>query len=126
MNALADLVIAAQNGNVEAYGRLVQATQTMAYAVALSVLRDPTAAQDAAQEAYLRAFRRLGDLQDPAAFAGWLRRIVITVGAEHAAVAAIHAAAVSTTSRMFRSSTRRRRAGPSRSGIRLAQRAARR
>ena len=36
-------------------------------------------AQDAAQEAYLRAFRRLGTSQDPAAFAGWLRRIVITV-----------------------------------------------
>ena len=78
MNALADLVIAAQAGNVEAYGRLVQATQTMAYAVARSVLKDSTTAQDAVQQAYLRAFRRLGDLQDPATFAGWLRRIVIT------------------------------------------------
>jgi RNA polymerase sigma-70 factor (ECF subfamily) len=79
MNALADLVVAARAGNVEAYGRLVQATQTMAYAVAVSVLKDSTAAQDAAQQAYLRAFRRLDDLQDPATFAGWLRRIVITV-----------------------------------------------
>jgi RNA polymerase sigma-70 factor, ECF subfamily len=78
MNALADLAVAAQAGNVEAYGRLVQATQTMAYAVALSVLKDSSAAQDAVQQAYLRAFRRLGDLQDPATFAGWLRRIVIT------------------------------------------------
>jgi RNA polymerase sigma-70 factor (ECF subfamily) len=78
MNAPSDLVVAAQHGNVEAYGRLVQATQTMAYAVALSVLRDSAAAQDAVQQAYLRAFRRLGDLQDPATFAGWLRRIVIT------------------------------------------------
>jgi len=78
MNALADLVAAAQRGNVEAYGQLVQATQTMAYAVAVSVLRDRTAAQDAVQQAYLRAFRRLGDLQDAATFAGWLRRIVVT------------------------------------------------
>lgn len=78
MNALADLVVAAQAGNVEAYGRLVHATQTMAYAVAVSVLKDRTAAQDAVQQAYLRAFRRLRDLQDPATFAGWLRRIVIT------------------------------------------------
>ena len=78
MNSLGDLVIAAQRGDVEAYGRLVQATQTMAYAVALSVLKDASAAQDAVQQAYLRAFRRLGDLQDPATFAGWLRRIVIT------------------------------------------------
>ena len=78
MDALADLVTAAQNGDVEAYGRLVHVTQTMAYAVALSVMKDSTAAQDAVQQAYLRAFRRLGDLQDPATFAGWLRRIVIT------------------------------------------------
>src|SRR4030095_13993349 len=78
MNALADVVVAAQAGNVEAYGRLVHATQTMAYAVALSVLKDSAAAQDAVQQAYLRAFRRLADLQDPATFAGWIRRIVIT------------------------------------------------
>jgi RNA polymerase sigma-70 factor (ECF subfamily) len=78
MNALFELVTVAQAGNVEAYGRLVHATQTMAYAVAVSVLRDRAAAQDAVQQAYLRAFRRLGDLQEPATFAGWLRRIVIT------------------------------------------------
>ena len=78
MNTLADLVVAAQAGNVEAYGRLVHATQTMAYAVAVSVLRNRATAQDAVQQAYLRAFRRLGDLQEPATFASWLRRIVIT------------------------------------------------
>ena len=79
MESLNVLVVRAQAGDVEAYGRLVQATQTMAYAVALGVLRESTIAQDAAQQAYLRAFRRLGDLQEPAAFTGWLRRIVITV-----------------------------------------------
>ena len=72
-------VLAAQAGGVDAYARLVQATQTMAYAVAVRVLRDRSLAQDAVQLAYLRAFRRLSDLQDPASFAGWLRRIVITI-----------------------------------------------
>jgi RNA polymerase sigma factor (sigma-70 family) len=43
------------------------------------VVRDPALAQDAAQDAYLRAFRRLNELQEPAAFVSWLRRIVITV-----------------------------------------------
>jgi len=79
MEPLTDLVLRARNGDVDAYSRLVEATQRMVYAVALTVLRDSTAAQDAAQQTFLRAFRRLGDLQDPAAFAGWLRRIVITV-----------------------------------------------
>jgi len=79
MESLNDLVVAAQAGDMDAYGRLVQATQTMAYAVAVGVLRDPVVAQDAVQQAYLRAFRRLGDLHEPPAFPGWLRRITITV-----------------------------------------------
>jgi RNA polymerase sigma-70 factor (ECF subfamily) len=79
MEPLSELVLRAQAGDVDAYARLVQATQRMVYAVALSVLRDSVAAQDAAQQAYLRAFRRLPDLDEPAAFAGWLRRIVITI-----------------------------------------------
>jgi RNA polymerase sigma-70 factor, ECF subfamily len=76
---LNSLVAQARNGDLEAFGRLVSATQTMAFAVSVSVLRDPAQAQDAVQEAYLIAFRRLGDLGEPAAFLSWLRRIVITV-----------------------------------------------
>jgi RNA polymerase sigma factor (sigma-70 family) len=78
MDVLSELVVEAKAGDVEAYGRLVQATQAMVYGVAMSVLRDPAAAQDASQHAFLRAFRRLDDLQEPAAFTGWLRRIAIT------------------------------------------------
>jgi len=71
-------VVAAQAGDVEAYGRLVRATQMMAFAVARGVLRETSLTQDAVQQSYLRAFRRLASLRDPAAFAGWLRRIVVT------------------------------------------------
>jgi len=78
MEQLTDLVVRAKAGDLDAYGRLVEATQTVAYAVARRVVRDPAMAQDATQEAFLRAFRRLGDLQEEAAFPGWLRRIVIT------------------------------------------------
>jgi RNA polymerase sigma-70 factor, ECF subfamily len=79
MALLPETVARAQAGDLEAYGRLVRSTQLMAYAVALRVLRDPAQAEDAIQEAYLRAFRRLCDLDEPAAFIPWLRRIVITV-----------------------------------------------
>ena len=79
MKDLADLVTRAQNGDLDAFARLIAATQTMAYAVARGVLRDHGMAEDAAQEAYLRAFRNLRDLEEPAAFVTWLRRIVITV-----------------------------------------------
>ncbi|MGE3520307.1 MAG: sigma factor, partial [Vicinamibacterales bacterium] len=53
-------------------------TQAMAYGVARSVLRDRASAEDATQRAYLRALRRLADLEDAQAFPAWLRRIVIT------------------------------------------------
>ena len=62
-----------------AFGQLVEATQAMAYSVAWSVLRDRAGAEDATQLAYVRAYRRLADLQDADAFAGWLRRIVVTM-----------------------------------------------
>jgi RNA polymerase sigma-70 factor (ECF subfamily) len=73
------LVVRAQGGDLEAFGRLVRRSQAMAYAVAKGVLRDPGFAEDAAQEAFLRAYRRLRDLDDPRRFGAWLRRIVITV-----------------------------------------------
>jgi RNA polymerase sigma factor (sigma-70 family) len=79
METLDTLVVRAQAGDLEAFGQLVRATQLTAYAVARRVLRDAGAAEDATQEAYLRAFRRLRDLEEPAAFIGWLRRIVITI-----------------------------------------------
>jgi RNA polymerase sigma-70 factor (ECF subfamily) len=79
MAPLTALVRRAQSGDLEAFGRLVQATQPMAYGAARSVLRDASLAQDAVQQAYVRAWRRLDDLHEPQAFPGWLRRIVISV-----------------------------------------------
>lgn len=76
-----NLVTRAKTGDLDAWRLLVEATQSMACAVAVGVLHDLDMAQDAAQEAYLRAFRSLADLEEPAAFINWLRRIVITVAA---------------------------------------------
>ena len=82
MEQLNNLVIRGKTGDLDACSRLVQATQGMAYAVALSVVHDPESARDATQEAYLRAFRSLAELEEPAAFVTWLRRIVITVAVD--------------------------------------------
>ena len=79
MHVINALVERAKTGDLEAFGRIVAATQTMAFAIAVGVLRDAGVAQDAVQDAYLTAFRRLPDLGEPAAFLSWFRRIVITV-----------------------------------------------
>jgi RNA polymerase sigma-70 factor (ECF subfamily) len=76
---LCALVIAAQGGDISAYESLVRMTQVMALAAAMGVLRDRALAEDAVQQAYLRAFRRLQALRDAAAFTSWLRRTVTTV-----------------------------------------------
>jgi RNA polymerase sigma factor (sigma-70 family) len=73
------LVERAKAGDIDAYGRLVKATQSTTYAIAFSVLRNHQTAQDATQEAYFGAFRRLRDLKESGAFLGWFRRIVVNV-----------------------------------------------
>lgn len=78
MELLNTLVVRAKTGDLEAFGRIVGATQTMAFAVAVGVLRNAARAQDAVQDAYVIAFRRLPDLEEPAAFLSWFRRIVVT------------------------------------------------
>ena len=78
MEPLTQFVARAREGDLDAFAAVVRLTQRMAFALACSVLRDAGQSQDAVQDAYLIAFRRLADLEDPAAFPGWFRRVVIT------------------------------------------------
>jgi RNA polymerase sigma-70 factor (ECF subfamily) len=59
-----------------AFARLVRQSQHIVFALALTALRDVEDAKDAAQDAFAAAWRRLGQLRDPAAFPAWLRSIV--------------------------------------------------
>ena len=65
-------------GRQEAFGALVERYQDAAYGYAYALLGDRHLAQDATQEAWVSAYRHLGDLRVPGAFPGWLRRIVRT------------------------------------------------
>ena len=62
-----------------AYAALVRRHQRAAGAVALALLHDAAEAEDMVQEAFLRAFRNLDLLADPARFGVWLRRITVGV-----------------------------------------------
>lgn len=77
MNDLVRQIEQAQGGNLTAFGEIVREFQNMAYGCAYAVLGDFHLAEDAAQEAYIEAFRTLSDLRDPQAFPGWFRRIVL-------------------------------------------------
>ncbi len=62
----------------EAFAQLVQRFQDMAYGYAYSILGDPNLAEEVAQEAFLTAWQRLHQLQQPEAFPAWFKRIVLT------------------------------------------------
>jgi RNA polymerase sigma factor (sigma-70 family) len=76
MEELKSLVLRAQSGSVDAFALLVHRFQDMAVGYAYTLLRDFHLAEDAAQEAFVGAYLELSRLREPAAFAGWLRRLV--------------------------------------------------
>lgn len=74
---LATLVRAAQGGDLDAFGQVVERFQGMAKATAYATVGDLHLAEDAAQEAFIEAYLCLSKLREPAAFPGWFRRIVV-------------------------------------------------
>ncbi|MCZ6676034.1 MAG: sigma-70 family RNA polymerase sigma factor [Candidatus Poribacteria bacterium] len=60
-----------------AFGEIVRRFQDMAFGVAYALLGDFQLAEDAAQEAFIEAYRNLSKLQETKAFSSWLRQIVI-------------------------------------------------
>ncbi len=65
---------AARRGETAAFNRLVLRYQDAVYTLCLRLLGDADAAADAAQEAFLSAYRHLGELRG-ASFRAWLFRI---------------------------------------------------
>lgn len=77
MDAVRELVRRALSSDDVAFGELVARYRRLAWVAAYAMLRDRGLAEDAVQEAFAEAYRELANLRDPAAFGGWLRRIVI-------------------------------------------------
>jgi RNA polymerase sigma-70 factor (ECF subfamily) len=75
----AELVHLARTGNPDAYGELIRRYQRSICALACLLVNDRFEAEDLTQEAFLRAWRNLDLLSDPAKFAPWLRRVVFGV-----------------------------------------------
>jgi len=82
MDTYMDLVRQVQSGTTEeknsAFNQLMQDFQGMAQSIAYSKLGDQQLAEDVTQEAFLTAYKRIGQLRDVTAFPAWLKRIVMT------------------------------------------------
>jgi RNA polymerase sigma-70 factor (ECF subfamily) len=72
-------VLQAQQGSDEAFTRLVEEYQTHVYNLCYRMLGEPEAAEDAAQETFLRAYQNLHRYDRSRSFATWL----LSIGAHY-------------------------------------------
>ena len=77
-----DLVEAARRGDHEAFEVLATSAGDRLYAVARLILRETDLAEDAVQEALVRAWQQLPSLRDPDKFDAWLYRLVVSACAD--------------------------------------------
>lgn len=71
-----DLIVSAQRGDIQAYEQLVQQYEEIAFRVAYLITHDEHEAADAAQDAFLRAYRALGSFKRGQPLRPWLLRVV--------------------------------------------------
>src|SRR5690349_21689960 len=77
-----DLVEAARRGDHEAFEALATSAGDRLYAVARLILGVTDLAEDAVQEALVRAWQQLPSLRDPDRFDAWLYRLVVNACAD--------------------------------------------
>lgn len=72
-----DLILRAQAGDQRAFDALALADYPRLFKVAHGILRDPSHAEDATQQAYLDIWRNIQRLRDPAKFEPWSYRVLV-------------------------------------------------
>jgi RNA polymerase sigma-70 factor (ECF subfamily) len=70
------LVAATLQGDISSFGIIVERYWNMAVALALSKIDDLVAAEDVAQESFIKAYSQLHRLRKASSFAGWLSKII--------------------------------------------------
>jgi len=77
-----ELVERAQRGDHAAFDALASAAYHRLFAIAKRIMRDEYAAQDAVQDALIRAWRDVRSLRDPDRFDAWLHRLLVRACAD--------------------------------------------
>ncbi|MFC1587933.1 RNA polymerase sigma factor, partial [Planctomycetota bacterium] len=70
-----ELIIAAQQGDASAFGRLALSYRKRITGLAFTLTQEQEELDDITQTVFLKAFRALRKLQDPAAFTSWIMAI---------------------------------------------------
>jgi RNA polymerase sigma-70 factor, ECF subfamily len=83
MKTDAELVAGALRGSQDAYRELVKRFERPVYSLVLRMVRDPAAAEDLAQEVFIKAFRRLDSYDPQWKFSSWLFKIAHNTTIDH-------------------------------------------
>lgn len=78
-DSVSDLIVAARQGDHSAYGELIRRYSDALFRIAYRMLRDHGEAEDACQEAFLRAYTRLETYDSRYAFYTWIATIVTNI-----------------------------------------------
>ena len=81
---VAELVRRAQEGDRDAFGRLVEQFEPTVQAIALRRLGNVSEAMELTQEVFLHILRRIHQLREPERFAGWLRQVAVRMAINRA------------------------------------------
>lgn len=74
-----ELVKMTKSGDVEAFSELVRRHEQNVYNLACRFMREPSLAEDMAQEAFLKAFRLLKGFRGDCSFSTWMYRVTCSV-----------------------------------------------
>lgn len=74
-----ELVARAQGGDVAAFETLYRTHNARIYALCLRMVANPTRAEDLTQEAFVRAWKKLGTFRGKSAFSTWLHRLAVNL-----------------------------------------------
>ena len=77
LSETAELVMACQAGDRQAFNRLVLLYQTRIYNLALNYVKTPEEAKDLAQDIFVTAYRSLPSLREPPKFSAWLNQVAL-------------------------------------------------
>jgi RNA polymerase sigma-70 factor (ECF subfamily) len=77
------LVDRAARGDIAAFEELYRANSGRVYVLCLRMTGDPALAEELAQEAFVRAWQKLGSFRGASAFSTWLHRVTVNVVLGH-------------------------------------------
>ncbi|HSU84656.1 MAG TPA: sigma-70 family RNA polymerase sigma factor, partial [Thermoanaerobaculia bacterium] len=83
MKTDAELVASAVRGSQDAFRELVKRFERPVYSLVLRMVQDPAAAEDLAQEVFVKAFRALGSYDPQWKFSSWLFKIAHNTTIDH-------------------------------------------